>query len=109
YDPNPNPEDPISISRDEFDEVYDELRDSGIPVIADREMAWRNFKGWRVNYDRVLLGLARITSAPYAPWSSDRTTPDMKNIPGMEPFNRFEIQPSYEKKNSHKKRLASGD
>ena len=58
----------------------------------------RNFKGWRVNYDRVLLGLARITSAPYAPWSSDRTLPDMKHIPGIVPFDRFDYQPTYEKK-----------
>ncbi|MEO1289580.1 MAG: hypothetical protein AAFV93_17585, partial [Chloroflexota bacterium] len=68
YDPEPNADDPISITQDEFDEVYDELRDAGVPVIADREQAWRNYAGWRVNYDRVLLGLARITSAPYAPW-----------------------------------------
>lgn len=98
YDANPSPSDPISITRDEFDEAYDELRASGIPVIADREQAWRNFKGWRVNYDRVLLGLARITSAPYAPWSSDRTLPDMKHIPGIVPFDRFDYQPTYEKK-----------
>ncbi len=98
YDANPSPSDPISITRDEFDEAYDELRASGIPVIADREQAWRNFKGWRVNYDRVLLGLARITSAPYAPWSSDRTLPDMKHIPGIVPFDRFDYKPSYEKK-----------
>jgi hypothetical protein len=109
YDPNPSSDDPISIARDEFDEAYDELRDSGIPVIADRELAWKNFKGWRVNYDRVLLGLARITSAPYAQWSSDRTTPDMKNIPGIEPFYQFDYQPTYEKKKSPKKELAAGD
>lgn len=98
YNENPSPDDLISIGRDEFDEAYDELRDAGIPVVADREQAWQNFRGWRVNYDRVLLGLARITSAPYAPWSSDRTLPDMKHIPGIAPSDSFVYKPNYEKK-----------
>ena len=76
---NPSPDDPISIGRDEFDDAYDELRDAGIPVVADRDQAWRNFQGWRVNYDDVLLMLARMTMAPYAPWSSDRSSPRMRD------------------------------
>lgn len=78
YNPNPQPTDPISISRDEFDEAYNALRDAGLPVVADREQAWLDFKGWRVNYDEVLLMLARMTMAPYAPWSSDRSTRKMQ-------------------------------
>ncbi|MGJ3237214.1 MAG: hypothetical protein ACFE0Q_00765 [Anaerolineae bacterium] len=99
YDPDPEPTDPISIARDEFDDVYDELREAGIPVMADREQAWANFRGWRVNYDRVLIGLARITNAPYALWSSDRTTIDMKDVPGFTPFDTFSYRPIYETKN----------
>lgn len=72
YDPDPQPDDPISISRPEFDEVYDELRAQGIPVKEDREQAWCDFAGWRVNYDAPLLALADLLMAPYAPWSSDR-------------------------------------
>lgn len=68
------PEDPISISRFEFDEVYDTLAANGLPVKADRDAAWQDFAGWRVNYDRVLLALARMTMAPYAMWSSDRSS-----------------------------------
>lgn len=78
YHPSPSADDPISISREEFDEAYDELRDSGIPVVADRDKAWQDFKGWRVNYDEVLLMLARMTMAPYAPWSSDRSSRQMQ-------------------------------
>ena len=40
---------------------------------ADLDQAWRDFAGWRVNYDRMLLSLAALTMAPYAPWSSDRS------------------------------------
>ena len=77
HNPNPSIDDPISISREEFDEAYGELRDAGIPVVADRDQAWQNFRGWRVNYDDVLLMLARMTMAPYAPWSSDRSSSQM--------------------------------
>jgi hypothetical protein len=73
YDPAPEPDDPISITREEWDEAVEQLVEVGVPVKADRDRAWRDFSGWRVNYDTTLLALANITSAPYAPWSSDRS------------------------------------
>ena len=72
FDPEPNPTDPISVTREEFDQVFDRLTAAGAPMIDDREAAWRSFSGWRVNYDQVLLELAALTIAPDAPWSSDR-------------------------------------
>jgi hypothetical protein len=72
---NPNPTDPISISRAEYDVVYDQLAAAGLPLKADRDQAWRDFAGWRVNYDDVLLILAGLTMAPKAPWSGDRARP----------------------------------
>ena len=42
----------------------------------DRDQAWRDYAGWRVNYDTVLLALADLIMAPYAPWTSDRSAPD---------------------------------
>ena len=72
YDPQPSPDAPVSISRNEFDAVYDDLEANGLPLKPDRDQAWRDFAGWRVNYDAVLLQLAAFTMAPYAPWSSDR-------------------------------------
>ncbi len=73
YNANPAPDEPISLNRAEFDVAYDELARNGVPLQADRDQAWRDFAGWRVNYDAVLLGLAAMTMAPYAPWSSDRS------------------------------------
>ncbi len=75
YDPNPATDDIISVARQEFDDVYDQLVANMVPVKADREQAWRDFRGWRVNYDRVLLALAALTMAPYAQWVSDRSLP----------------------------------
>ncbi len=66
------PTDPISVTREEFDEALTRLTDEGLPIKADREQAWKDFAGWRVNYDRVLLVLCALVMAPQAPWSSDR-------------------------------------
>jgi hypothetical protein len=73
YDADPDPLDPISVARDEFLEVYEELAANGVPVRADRESAWLAYQGWRVNYDSVLVGLAGLTMAPPAAWISDRS------------------------------------
>ncbi|HMA36001.1 MAG TPA: hypothetical protein VKY74_16175, partial [Chloroflexia bacterium] len=72
YDHDPHPGDPISVTRQEFDTACDELARQGVPLKSDRDQAWRDWAGWRVNYDTVLLALATLTMAPYAPWSSDR-------------------------------------
>lgn len=73
YDDNPAPDDPISVSRDEFDALCARLAEAGVPLKADRDQAWAAFVGWRVNYDRVLIALAAFVMAPYAPWVSDRS------------------------------------
>jgi hypothetical protein len=73
HDPNPTPHHPISIGREEFDDACARLMQAGVPLKPDRDQAWHDFTGWRVNYDTVLLRLAALTMAPYAPWSSDRS------------------------------------
>ncbi len=73
FDQDPAPDDPISVSREEWQEVVEALEEAGVPLKADRDQAWRDFSGWRVNYDTVLLALANIVGAPSAPWSSDRS------------------------------------
>ena len=72
YNAHPQATDSISVTRGEFDMACDEMAEGGVPLKADRDQAWRDFVGWRVNYDTVLLSLAGLTMAPYAPWSSDR-------------------------------------
>jgi len=73
FDRDPAPDAPIGIEKAEYLAAYEELGAAGVPVRPDRERCWRDFAGWRVNYDAVLLGLAAFTMAPYAPWSSDRS------------------------------------
>jgi hypothetical protein len=66
------PTTPICIERYEFDEVINQLAAAGVPIKANREQAWKDFAGWRVNYDRSLILLCGLVMAPQAPWSSDR-------------------------------------
>ncbi len=83
--PNPQdphyPETPICVERQEFDRVVDQLVEAGLPVKPDREKAWRDFAGWRVNYDRALILLCGLVMAPEASWSSDRAP--MFNLPPL--------------------------
>lgn len=73
YESNPRfPDNPISVTREDFNEAYDQLTEAGVPVVSDRDQAWRDFGGWRVNYDTTLVALTRLTQAPDAPWLSDR-------------------------------------
>jgi hypothetical protein len=72
YDRDPAPDDPISVTRREFDLLCIELTAAGVALKKDRDQAWRDFAGWRVNYDTVLLRLCALTMAPPAKWSSDR-------------------------------------
>jgi hypothetical protein len=72
FDYDPKADDPISVSRREFDLLCVELQAAGIPLRANRDKAFADFSGWRVNYDAVLVGLAARVVAPPARWSSDR-------------------------------------
>jgi hypothetical protein len=84
HDLNPRPDDPITVKKEEFDGLCDRLAVMGIPLKPDREQCWRDFAGWRVNYDKALVSLAGFLIAPYAPWSSDRLSqrpPDRGTLP----------------------------
>ena len=74
YDPDPRPDDPISVTRREFNLLCVELEAAGVPLKPDRDQAWRDFAGWRVNYDTVLIALCVLVMAPPAIWSSDRAS-----------------------------------
>ncbi|HEY4400450.1 MAG TPA: hypothetical protein VGO38_00340 [Acidimicrobiia bacterium] len=84
YDPDPQQTDPTSIAQEEFDDACRQLADAGVPLKSDLAQAWIDFNGWRVNYDSVLVGLAGLTMAPYAMWSSDRS---LRRVP-LPPITR---------------------
>lgn len=80
YDPSPKPGDPIVVTRSEFDRCWEELAAAGVPLVPDRDRAWRDWAGWRVNYDGALMGLVALVEPPPAPWSSDRFEPQPRRV-----------------------------
>lgn len=68
YPAAPSPDDPTSVDRSRFETALDVIARAGVPVVADRDQAWRDFSGWRVNYDATLRGLERLTVAPTSWW-----------------------------------------
>jgi len=83
------PETPISVTRAEYDELIHKLEVAGVPIKPDREQAWKDFAGWRVNYDRTLLIMCALVMPPSnVPWSSDRAP-------------KFKIRPLFIKKTKH--------
>ena len=81
YDADPAPDDPTSVTREDFDAAFSELKAAGVPMKRNRNQAWRDFNGWRVNYDTVVLSLARLTLAPPAPWNADHRMPPFRHPP----------------------------
>jgi len=62
----------ISITRAEFDAALDRLADVVPAGPADRDGAWQRFAWARFSYDQALRGLAGLTMATPAPWTTDR-------------------------------------
>lgn len=73
FNPDPTPDDPISLTRADFDEGVEWLTGSGWKPERDMDDAWVNFRGWRVNYEAAAYGLARLIDAPPAAWSGPRS------------------------------------
>ncbi len=63
---------PISVSRTEYDAALDHLHPLLDVPPSDRERCWREFAWIRSGYDLALRGLAGMTMASAAPWTTDR-------------------------------------
>lgn len=93
FNPHPRPDDPMSVTRAEFDTALDRLAADGIPLKPDRDQAWLDFRGWRVNYDVPLIRLAVLTMAPDAPWSSDEPRRQTARALRMQQIRRAKLSP----------------
>ena len=80
----PDPNDGISLSYEEFAEAIDRLRVVDFPLPRSNEEAWMDFVGWRVNYEAAAYALTRAIDAPPALWSGPRRHP-LAPIPPIRP------------------------
>ncbi|HEX8970270.1 hypothetical protein [Oryzihumus sp.] len=84
----PDPDAPISVSYEQFEEAVDELRRLGYPIERSNAEAWPHFRGWRANYDTAALALAHLLDAPPALWSGPRRWPSQPIAP-LRPATRL--------------------
>ena len=66
---------PISITREEFDLVIQRLERSGVPIVANRDAAWNDFVGWRVNYDAIIEAFYDRFTCPRTDWHTASVQP----------------------------------
>lgn len=50
----------LSIDRESFDRLVDELAHHGVFSTVPRDTAWTAFAGWRINYDQAVVGLREL-------------------------------------------------
>jgi hypothetical protein len=71
-DPDPDPEGAIDLTYEEFEGAVRMLQGVGFALERSAEEAWADFRGWRVNYEKVAYRLADRLTAPPAPWTGNR-------------------------------------
>lgn len=72
YEADPDPDDPITLTYDEFLDGIARLERGGFPMERTPEEAWPHFRGWRVNYESIIYRLASMIDAVPALWSGPR-------------------------------------
>lgn len=72
FDPDPRPDGDIELTYDEYLRGVQRLVEIEFPMERSPEEAWPHFKGWRVNYEEVALGLADRVAATPGPWAGTR-------------------------------------
>jgi hypothetical protein len=72
YDDDPNPDDPIDLTYEQFLDGVARLERGGFPIERTPAEAWPHFRGWRVNYESIAYRLASMIDAVPALWSGPR-------------------------------------
>jgi len=67
-----NPEAGIALTFEEFLDAVKRMREVGFPITRDPAEAWREFVGWRVNYEQAAYRIAEAVDAVPALWSGPR-------------------------------------
>jgi hypothetical protein len=80
---DPHPDDPLVLTREDFDEGVRHLAEAGWTFERPPEDAWAHFRGWRVNYEAAAYGIAAHLDLPPAVWSGPRARLALTEAAGM--------------------------
>jgi hypothetical protein len=84
---DPRPDDPLVLTREEFDAAMDHMARAGWDFEREADEAWPHFRGWRVNYETAAYALANFLDLPPAVWSGTR--------PGHRPPPQLPVRPPH--------------
>jgi hypothetical protein len=90
--PGPRPNDPLTLTREDFDEAVAHLSLAGWKPERSVHEAWTHFRGWRVNYEAAAYGLAQHLDAPPALWSGRRGRHRAAGTPPERPPHRAPME-----------------
>jgi hypothetical protein len=68
HDADPLPTAGTRLTRADFEEGWRRLQEVKWPAERDLEETWRNFQGWRVNYEPIVDALTHLILPPPSPW-----------------------------------------
>jgi hypothetical protein len=85
---DPTPDDPLILTRQDFDDAVRWLRDSGWTMERSADDAWPHFRGWRVNYETAAHRIAYRLDLPPALWSGPRRAGRPSARPPWRPHDR---------------------
>lgn len=88
FNPDPSPDDPITLPEEEFVSAYQRLAATGFPMERAAADAWHHFRGWRVNYESVAYALAESLNAPPALWTGPRRWAGADSLAPIRPVDR---------------------
>jgi len=84
----PDPNSGISLTYEEFLGAIDRMHQVDFPIERDPEDAWKDFVGWRVNYEQAAYAVAADLHVVPALWSGQRRPPTPPIPPFRPPLGR---------------------
>lgn len=106
FNPDPKPDDPVELTREDFDEGIAVLQRVGWNFERDVDSAWVHYRGWRVNYEQTAYGIAALIDAPPAPWSGPRRRAGRVIPPARPPHREPTLEFATLRKVTRKRRAA---
>ena len=91
FDRDPLPTTPLRLTYEEFEAGLDRLKEVAYPIERSDEEVWRNFSGWRINYESLVDALTLAVVPPPAPWLVAR--PEVGRIEWPAVVNRTPDEP----------------